>query len=70
MDTQVTERVVSFWVQIAPLVVLAAVVCALAARYIWRSLRQLGNIRRDPLRLIFAEQLSTADLSARLSLND
>jgi hypothetical protein len=35
MDTQVTKRVVSFWVQIAPLVVLAAVVCALAAKYIW-----------------------------------
>jgi hypothetical protein len=35
MDTQVTKGVVSFWVQIAPLVVLAAVVCALAAKYIW-----------------------------------
>jgi hypothetical protein len=35
MDTRATERVISFWVQIAPLVVLAAVVCALAAIYIW-----------------------------------
>jgi hypothetical protein len=35
MDTEVTKKVVSFWVQIAPLVVLAAVVCALAAGYIW-----------------------------------
>ena len=35
VDTQVTKRVISFWVQIAPLVVLAAVICALAAKYIW-----------------------------------
>jgi hypothetical protein len=35
MDTQVTKRVVSFSVQIAPLVVLAAVVRALAAKYMW-----------------------------------
>jgi hypothetical protein len=35
-----------------------------------QQLRQFGDIRRDPSRLIFAEQLSTADLSARLSLND
>jgi hypothetical protein len=35
MDTQVTKRVVSFWVQVAPLIVLGAVVCALAPKYIW-----------------------------------
>jgi hypothetical protein len=35
MNTQVTKRVVSFWIQVAPLVVLSAVVCALAVKYIW-----------------------------------
>jgi hypothetical protein len=32
MNIQVTKTVVSFWIQIAPLVVL---VCALSAKYIW-----------------------------------
>ena len=35
MDTHVTKAAISFWMQIAPLVVLAVVVCALAAKYLW-----------------------------------
>ena len=35
MNTQVTKRALPFWIQIAPLVVLSVVVCALAAKYIW-----------------------------------
>jgi hypothetical protein len=35
MNIQVTKTVVSFWIQIAPVVVLSAVVIALAAKYVW-----------------------------------
>jgi hypothetical protein len=35
MNTQITKRVVVFWMQMAPLVILSAIVIALATKYIW-----------------------------------
>jgi hypothetical protein len=35
MDTRAIKAAISFWMQVAPLVVFGAIVCALAAKYLW-----------------------------------